>query len=318
MLAAVPADAVLDHLGPGADVIVPLANGEPVTVLDAIERGARRPARRAGAPDARPARPALPAGRVRRPAPARVVLPVARHPAALRRRHRRSGPEQLQRDARHPARPPPTTRWCVAAASPPDRHGYFSLGLNADYVSSFIGRARFFLEANRQMPRTFGRHLVHISQVVGWTEADYPLVELAPPTTTELDHQIAAHVAERIPDGATLQTGIGSIPNAVLSALARPPRPRHPHRAPLRRHRRPRRAGRGERRPQAAQPDQDRRHLRPRHAAALRLPRRERRLRAVAGALRERPAGDRAGAQLRVDQRHPGRRLPRPVPRPRR
>jgi hypothetical protein len=67
----------------------------------------------------------------------------------------------------------------VAAASPPDRHGYFSLGLNADYVSSFIGRARFFLEANPQVPRTFGRNQVHVSQVVGWCEADYPLVEAA-------------------------------------------------------------------------------------------------------------------------------------------
>ena len=66
----------------------------------------------------------------------------------------------------------------LAAASPPDRHGYFSLGLNADYVSSFVGRARFFLEANRRVPRTFGRNQVHISQVVGWSEADYPLIEV--------------------------------------------------------------------------------------------------------------------------------------------
>ena len=63
----------------------------------------------------------------------------------------------------------------LAAASPPDRHGYFSLGLNADYVASFIGRARFFLEANHRMPRTFGRNQIHVSQVVGWIEADYPL-----------------------------------------------------------------------------------------------------------------------------------------------
>ena len=68
----------------------------------------------------------------------------------------------------------------VATASPPDRHGYFSLGLNADYVASFIGRARFFLEANHRVPRTFGRNQVHVSQVVGWSEADYPLVEIAP------------------------------------------------------------------------------------------------------------------------------------------
>ena len=55
----------------------------------------------------------------------------------------------------------------LAAASPPDRHGYFSLGVSADYVSSFIGRARMFLEVNEQMPRTFGRNQVHVSQVLG-------------------------------------------------------------------------------------------------------------------------------------------------------
>jgi len=107
----------------------------------------------------------------------------------------------------------------LAAASPPDRHGYFSLGLNADYVASFIGRARFFLEANHQMPRTFGRNQVHISQVVGWSEADYPLVELESPDVTEIDQRIADHVAGRIPNGATLQVGIGSIPNAILGRL---------------------------------------------------------------------------------------------------
>ena len=100
------------------------------------------------------------------------------------------------------ARPQPTDPLVVAAASPPDRHGYFSLGLNADYVASFIGRARFFLEANRQMPRTFGRNQVHISQVVGWTEADYPLVEVAAGAgRPSIDERIAALVAERIPDG---------------------------------------------------------------------------------------------------------------------
>ena len=69
------------------------------------------------------------------------------------------------------------------------------------------------------MPRTFGRNQVHVSQVVGWTEADYPLVEVQPPAPTEADQRIAAYIAERIPDGATLQTGIGSIPNAVMAPL---------------------------------------------------------------------------------------------------
>ena len=90
-------------------------------------------------------------------------------------------PNNFSRDARRPARGRPHDPLVLAAASPPDRHGYFSLGVNADYVSSFIGRARFFLEANARMPRTFGRNQIHVSQVVGWIEADYPLVEVAPP-----------------------------------------------------------------------------------------------------------------------------------------
>ena len=53
----------------------------------------------------------------------------------------------------------------LAAASPPDRHGYFSLGTNADYAASFIGRVPFFLEVTPSMPRTFGRNQLHISQI---------------------------------------------------------------------------------------------------------------------------------------------------------
>jgi hypothetical protein len=56
----------------------------------------------------------------------------------------------------------------VAAASLPDRHGYFSLGTNADYVTALIGRAPFFLEANPHMPRTRGENQLHMSQVAGW------------------------------------------------------------------------------------------------------------------------------------------------------
>jgi acyl-CoA hydrolase len=107
----------------------------------------------------------------------------------------------------------------VAAASPPDRHGYFSLGVSADYTSSFIGRARVFLEVTEHMPRTFGRNQLHVSQVVGWCRTDRPLVSIPPARPTEVDETIAALVADRIPNGATIQTGIGAIPNAIMSAL---------------------------------------------------------------------------------------------------
>ena len=69
------------------------------------------------------------------------------------------------------------------------------------------------------MPRTFGRNQVHISQVIGWTEVDYPLIDVAPPATTDANRRIADLVAERIRDRSTLQIGIGGIPNAILAAL---------------------------------------------------------------------------------------------------
>jgi len=82
-----------------------------------------------------------------------------------------------------------------------------------------IGRAPFFLEANAQMPRTFGANQVHISQVVGWSEVDYPLIEAHAPIVTDADQTIAALVADRIPNGATIQAGIGGMPNALLALL---------------------------------------------------------------------------------------------------
>ena len=55
----------------------------------------------------------------------------------------------------------------LAAASPPDRHGYVSLGTNADYTARFIGQVPFFIEVNPNMPRTFGENSLHLSQVLG-------------------------------------------------------------------------------------------------------------------------------------------------------
>src|SRR4051794_31454624 len=107
----------------------------------------------------------------------------------------------------------------LAAASPPDAHGYFSLGTNADYVAALIGKVPFFLEANERMPRTYGLNQIHASQLLGYTEAERELVEVPRAKPDERDRAIAAAIVERIPDGATLQIGIGGIPNAVLDAL---------------------------------------------------------------------------------------------------
>jgi acyl-CoA hydrolase len=212
-------DAVLDHLERCGDVIVPLANGEPVAVLDAIEAHADRfDALRIHQMHALHDRPSLHGAfgdrirhrsyflsHVTRPCYAAGTIDLV--------------PSNFS-EMRDLLMATTNDALVVAAASPLDRHGYFSLGVSADYVASFIGRARFFLEANAQMPRTFGRNQLHVSQVAGWCEVDRPLVEVEPAASDKLDHRIAAHVAERIPDGATIQTGIGATPNAILAALA--------------------------------------------------------------------------------------------------
>ena len=86
-------------------------------------------------------------------------------------------------------------------------------------MAALIGRVPFFLEVNERMPRTFGLNQIHASQLLGYCEADRPLVEVPPAQPDERDRAIAAAIVERIPDGATLQVGIGGIPNAVLDAL---------------------------------------------------------------------------------------------------
>jgi acyl-CoA hydrolase len=219
MAKAARAEEVLEHIGRGADLIVPLANGEPVSLLDVVESAAAdldgvtvhqmhalhdRPYLHGAFGDrlrhmsyflSHVTRPRFTAG---------TIDLVPNNFSEMR---------NILRERTHDP-------LVLAAASPLDRHGYFSLGVNADYAASFIGRARFFLEANAQQPRTFGRNQIHVSQVLGWVEVDRPLVESPPPPRTELDDRIAALVAERIPDRATIQTGIGSIPNAILAALA--------------------------------------------------------------------------------------------------
>lgn len=211
------ADAVIDQIRPGTNIVVPLANGEPATVLDAIEAHADQledvRVHQMHALNDRPSMAGAFGDRLRhvsyflspvtRPHFAAGTIDVV--PANF------SEVPILMRRLPNPL--------LVVAASPPDRHGFFSLGTNCDYVASMIGRAPVFVEANRQMPRTFGRTQIHISQVAGWCEADYPLHALTAVQPDEIDCAIGALIAERVPDGATIQTGIGAIPNAVLASL---------------------------------------------------------------------------------------------------
>ena len=107
----------------------------------------------------------------------------------------------------------------MSVASPMDEHGYFSLGTQADYVSEFIGHVPFVLEVNKHMPRTYGGNQIHISQIAGYVENDKPLSEEKSPLIGEKDLQIAEFVTNRIENGDSLQIGIGAIPNAVMGML---------------------------------------------------------------------------------------------------
>lgn len=209
---------VLDLITDGADLIVPLANGEPVSVIDAIEANAERwTGVRIHQMHVLHDRPYL-HGSVRD-----HLLHVSYFLSHITRPafHER-GCELVPNHFSEVPRLLRETTGCslvLAAAAPMDRHGYFSLGVSCDYVAPFIGKAPFFLEVNEQMPRTFGRNQVHVSQVAGWVEVDRPLIEVPPAVPSDVDERIAAHVVERIPDRATIQAGIGSIPNALLKGL---------------------------------------------------------------------------------------------------
>jgi acyl-CoA hydrolase len=212
------AEDVVRFVEDGADLIVPLANGEPVSVLDAIEANATRwSGVRVHQMHALHDRPYLYGGVRDHLLHVSYFLSAVTRPAFYAR-----GCELVPNHFSEVPRLLRETTKCslvLAAASPPDRHGYFSLGTNCDYVGAFVGNAPFFLEVNAQMPRTFGGNQVHVSQVAGWVEVDRPLVEVAPVAPAPEDEQIAAFVAERIPDGATIQAGIGSIPSALLASL---------------------------------------------------------------------------------------------------
>jgi len=216
----VPAEAVLDLVSDGADIIVPLANGEPVAVIDALEAGAeagRFSGVRVHQMHALHDRRYLHGGMRDRLLHVSYFLSPVTRPA-----YHEHGCELVPNNFSEVPRLLRESTQCslvVAAAAPMDRHGYFSLGTSCDYVAAFIGNAPFFLEVNQQMPRTFGRNQVHVSQVAGWTAVDRPLVEVPPALPNDVDRAIAALVAERVPDGATIQAGIGGIPNALLDDL---------------------------------------------------------------------------------------------------
>lgn len=104
--------------------------------------------------------------------------------------------------------------------SPPDKHGNCSLGPSVDVTLSAVQTAKYVIaQINPKMPRTFGDGVIHHSKIHFGVIVDEPLIthEVAEPN--EIEQKIGNHIAELVEDGATLQLGIGAIPNAVLKAL---------------------------------------------------------------------------------------------------
>jgi acyl-CoA hydrolase len=209
---------VLDHIGPHADVLVPIGFGEPRTLLDTIEEHAGE----------------LQHVRIHRMDP--FIDRRYMHGAFGDHLHHVDyylgpGSRQAYWDGQcdlvpnHFSEMPLLLRQTtnpslvLAAASGPDAHGFFSLGTNADYVASFIGEVPFFLEVTDDQPFTYGANQVHSSDVVGWIHSSAPLPEIHRRPPSKADAAIAEHIGGMIPDGACLQVGVGAIPDALLASL---------------------------------------------------------------------------------------------------
>ena len=108
----------------------------------------------------------------------------------------------------------------IINVSPPDAHGYCSLGVSVDAIPAAIGAATTVIaQLNRSMPRTLGDSFVHVDRIDIGVEVDQPPHEHASATVGDVERRIGQFVAELVPDRATIQMGIGSIPNAVAHAL---------------------------------------------------------------------------------------------------
>jgi acyl-CoA hydrolase len=105
--------------------------------------------------------------------------------------------------------------------SPPDNHGYCSLGISVDIARAAVSTAKYIIaQVNPNVPRTHGDSMIHTDRIHAFVYADVPLHEVDYSTKIgEEELQIGKYIAELIEDGSTIQTGIGTIPDAVLKSL---------------------------------------------------------------------------------------------------
>ena len=108
----------------------------------------------------------------------------------------------------------------ITTVSPMDKAGYFTFGAVNDYTSVAARNCKtLIVEVNENMPRVFGDSLLHISEVAAVVENHIPLLEIMSPEPKPEDQIIARHIADMVPDGATIELGLGGIPNAIAHLL---------------------------------------------------------------------------------------------------
>lgn len=104
--------------------------------------------------------------------------------------------------------------------SPPDRHGFCSLGVSVDVSKAAVQTARVVIaQVNPRMPRSHGDGLIHVDSIDYMVEVEEPIHELKQAALNDVERAIGRHCAELVDDGATLQIGIGAIPQATLASL---------------------------------------------------------------------------------------------------
>lgn len=210
-------DEVVGLIDKGADIIIPIANGEPVKLLDILEERAEE------LQDVKIHQMLA----LRERSYIKGELAQLKHVSyflsgATRKVYQQAKMELVPNNFHEvPKMLKKTTKMSMimTVASPMDEHGYFTFGTQADYVAEFVGEVPFILEVNENMPRTYGHNHIHISQIAGFVEHHAPLSEEKAGAISDKDLLIAASIIEDIKDGDTLQIGIGSVPNAVISML---------------------------------------------------------------------------------------------------
>ena len=210
-------DEVVGLIDKGADIIIPIANGEPVKLLDILEERAEE------LQDVKIHQMLA----LRERSYIKGELAQLKHVSyflsgATRKVYQQAKMELVPNNFHEvPKMLKKTTKMSMimTVASPMDEHGYFTFGTQADYVAEFVGEVPFILEVNENMPRTYGHNHIHISQIAGFVEHHAPLTEEKAGEISDKDLLIAASIIEDIKDGDTLQIGIGSVPNAVISML---------------------------------------------------------------------------------------------------